>query len=308
MTRTYTSIKSGFPPPATPALVSLPFYSSEFTFDENFVPVRDVGERSSRSRRAVHLIYSQLIRPSAWPLATTDLERLQQCTNRMLGFNAEGKKSDAPRRWIQASSWISAVYDLESLTTKVRCHSRDRTALCTGPPVAAEPYNCKHALFEHGKSKINVGFGCLLTERRDEFRDGRLSTAANNKNIDAVRRMMATVALENCRIVNSDWYTTICVPEVIDALCKNNRKLRTFLHHDNASSHTTYSSVTNNFLKEKNVEPMSSLAYSPEIASCDFFSQKLRINYAVNDFHHQENLFEEHEKHVSQVTSEEWHK
>ncbi|CAH2097221.1 unnamed protein product [Euphydryas editha] len=29
---------------------------------------------------------------------------------------------------------------------------------------------------------------------------------------------VATVALENRRTVNSDWYTTICLPEVIDEL------------------------------------------------------------------------------------------
>ncbi|GBP49887.1 hypothetical protein EVAR_29500_1 [Eumeta japonica] len=161
----------------------------------------------------------------------------------------------------------------------------------------------------------------------DEFRDGRPSIAVNNKNIDAVRRMIetdrhvtyykfraslgigdktriyrnnpkikqqltlwvyqdepkptknareqstskqmiafffnktrrvATVALENCRTMNSDWYTTICLPEVIDELRKNNLKRRILLNHDNASSHMA--KETNKFLKEKNVELMSNPA------------------------------------------------
>ncbi|GBP79117.1 hypothetical protein EVAR_54477_1 [Eumeta japonica] len=69
----------------------------------------------------------------------------------------------------------------------------------------------------------------------DEFRDGRPSTAVNNKNIDAVRRVieterhvtyheMASVALEHYRTVDSNWYTTVYLPEVIDELRKNNHK------------------------------------------------------------------------------------
>ncbi|GBP61046.1 hypothetical protein EVAR_51178_1 [Eumeta japonica] len=99
----------------------------------------------------------------------------------------------------------------------------------------------------------------------NKFRDGRPSTAVNNKSIDAVRRMIethrdvtyhknraslgtgtghvATVALKNCRTVNSDWYTISCLPEVIDELRKNNRKRRIILHRDNTSSHNTKQKV-----------------------------------------------------------------
>ena len=80
---------------------------------------------------------------------------------------------------------------------------------------------------------------------------------------------MATVALENCRAMNSEWYTTICLPEVIDKLRKNNRKRRIILHHDNASSHTARQ--TNEFLKVNNVDLMSHPAYSPDLAPCDFY-------------------------------------
>ncbi|GBP74611.1 hypothetical protein EVAR_98478_1 [Eumeta japonica] len=45
---------------------------------------------------------------------------------------------------------------------------------------------------------------------------------------------VATVALESCRTVNigtGNWYTTICLPEVIDELRKNNRNRRIVLLH-----------------------------------------------------------------------------
>ncbi|GBP53839.1 hypothetical protein EVAR_42559_1 [Eumeta japonica] len=41
---------------------------------------------------------------------------------------------------------------------------------------------------------------------------------------------MATVAIENCRTVNSDWYTTISSPEVIDQLRKNNPERCIIVH------------------------------------------------------------------------------
>ncbi|GBP10917.1 hypothetical protein EVAR_5489_1 [Eumeta japonica] len=100
---------------------------------------------------------------------------------------------------------------------------------------------------------------------------------------------VATFTLENCGTVNSDQYTTICFPEVIDELHKNNYKRRIILHHDNASSYTA--KQTNKLLKEKNVKLLSNPVYSPGLVSWDFFSQeKLRTNYGANDFHHQKRL------------------
>lgn len=118
---------------------------------------------------------------------------------------------------------------------------------------------------------------------------------------------VATVALENRRTVNSDWYTTICLPEVIDELRKNNRKRRIILHHDNASSHTARQ--TNDFLKAKNVELMSHPAYSPDLAPCDFYLfPKIKNQLRGKRFSSPDEAVEEYEKHVSEVTTEEWHK
>ena len=65
---------------------------------------------------------------------------------------------------------------------------------------------------------------------------------------------MATVALDDRKTVNADCYTTICLPEVIGEIRKNNRKRRVILHHDNASSHTA--DLTTAFLSEEKVELM----------------------------------------------------
>ncbi|GBP32320.1 hypothetical protein EVAR_25574_1 [Eumeta japonica] len=75
---------------------------------------------------------------------------------------------------------------------------------------------------------------------------------------------LATVAVQNCRNVNDEWYTSICLPEVIDELRKNNRKRHIILHHDNASSHTA--KQTNEFLKGKNVKLMSNPAYKKRLS------------------------------------------
>ena len=50
-------------------------------------------------------------------------------------------------------------------------------------------------------------------------------------------RFVANVPLEQRRSVNSEWYTTICLPVVFQEIRKTNRRRRITLHHDNASSH-----------------------------------------------------------------------
>ncbi|GBP47612.1 hypothetical protein EVAR_30326_1 [Eumeta japonica] len=102
---------------------------------------------------------------------------------------------------------------------------------------------------------------------------------------------VATVALDNCPAVNSDWYTTIFLPEVIDKLGKNKHKRRIISHHDNASSHTA--KQTNTFLRKKNEELMSNLAYSPDLASSE--SQKIKNQLRGQRFSSPEKAVEEYE-------------
>ncbi|GFT90894.1 uncharacterized protein NPIL_560661 [Nephila pilipes] len=82
---------------------------------------------------------------------------------------------------------------------------------------------------------------------------------------------VATVALEQRRTVNSEWYTTICLPEVIGEIRKKQKNRRIILHHDNASSHT--STQTKAFLTERKIELMG---HPP-------FQQGKDLNYAVSN-------------------------
>ena len=80
---------------------------------------------------------------------------------------------------------------------------------------------------------------------------------------------VATVSLEQRRSVTSEWYTTICLPEVVSEIRKTNRRRRIILHHDNASSHTAAKTI--DYLKAQKVELMSHPPYSPDLAPCDYF-------------------------------------
>lgn len=81
---------------------------------------------------------------------------------------------------------------------------------------------------------------------------------------------VATICLEDRKTVNADWYTTICLPEVIAELRKNNLNRRILLHHDNASSHTARRTI--DFLNEENIELMDHPPYSPDLSPNDFFT------------------------------------
>lgn len=84
-----------------------------------------------------------------------------------------------------------------------------------------------------------------------------------------IKGHVAIMPLEDRRTVNADWYTTICLPAVIDELRKTNRNRRIVLHHDNASSHTARRTMA--FLKENNIELMTHCPYSPDLSPNDFF-------------------------------------
>jgi Transposase. len=80
---------------------------------------------------------------------------------------------------------------------------------------------------------------------------------------------VASVALEDRRTVNSDWYTSICLPEVIAKIRRNNVKRRIIVHHDNASAHTAQRTI--DFLSSENIEIMTHCPYSPDLSPNDFF-------------------------------------
>uniref|UniRef100_A0A0K2VDK7 Mariner transposase [Bombyx mori] n=1 Tax=Lepeophtheirus salmonis TaxID=72036 RepID=A0A0K2VDK7_LEPSM len=75
---------------------------------------------------------------------------------------------------------------------------------------------------------------------------------------------VATVPLEQRKTVNSEWYNTICLPEVFKEIRKRNKRRRIILHHDNASSHTQ--GQTSAFLNGQNIKLMGHPPISPDLA------------------------------------------
>ena len=75
--------------------------------------------------------------------------------------------------------------------------------------------------------------------------------------------------LEQRRTVNSEGYTTICLPVVFQEIRKSNRRRRITLRHDNASSHTSPQTIA--FLSTQNIALMSHPSYSSDLAPNDFF-------------------------------------
>lgn len=118
---------------------------------------------------------------------------------------------------------------------------------------------------------------------------------------------VATVPLEQRRTVNSEWYTTICLPEVFGEIRKMNRQRRIILHHDNASSHTSGKTIA--YLSTENVELMGHPPYSPDLAPNDFFlfphiKNKLRGQRFLTP----EEAVEAFKIHVLEVPQTEWKK
>ncbi|GBP88065.1 Mariner Mos1 transposase [Eumeta japonica] len=67
----------------------------------------------------------------------------------------------------------------------------------------------------------------------------------------------------------SEWYLTICLPEVVEEIRKTNRQCRIILRHDNASCHT--SAEATRFLEGQKIELTSYPPYSPDLAPKNFY-------------------------------------
>lgn len=79
---------------------------------------------------------------------------------------------------------------------------------------------------------------------------------------------VATVPVEKRKLVNSEWYTNVCLPEVIGEIQKMSKKRR-IIHHDNTSSHTAAQTIE--FLTSQKVKLTGYPPYSPDLAPNDFF-------------------------------------
>uniref|UniRef100_A0A8C4XCQ2 Semaphorin 4D n=1 Tax=Erpetoichthys calabaricus TaxID=27687 RepID=A0A8C4XCQ2_ERPCA len=84
------------------------------------------------------------------------------------------------------------------------------------------------------------------------------------------KKMIASVPRPERTTMNSDVYTTLCLPEVFKNLTRGrpNRTLKNFiLHHDNAPPHKSNKTVE--FLAKSGIEVLHPPPYSPDLAPCD---------------------------------------
>jgi [histone H3]-lysine36 N-dimethyltransferase SETMAR len=118
---------------------------------------------------------------------------------------------------------------------------------------------------------------------------------------------VATVPLQERRTVNAEWYTTICLPQVIEEIRKTSKRRRIILHHDNASSHTA--ARTKEFLEAQNIELMDHPPYSPDLAPNDFFLfPHIKNKLRGQRFTTPEEAVEAFKTYVLEVPQSEWQK
>ena len=118
---------------------------------------------------------------------------------------------------------------------------------------------------------------------------------------------VATICLEDRKTVNADWYTTICLPEVIAELRKNNRNRRIILHHDNASSHTAKRTIE--FLKQQNIDLMDHPPYSPDLSPNDFYTfPRIKEKLRGQRFQSPEEAVEAYKTLIFTTPTSEWNK
>lgn len=118
---------------------------------------------------------------------------------------------------------------------------------------------------------------------------------------------VATIPLENRKTVNSEWYTTICLPEVFEEIRKNNQRRRIILHHDNASCHTSQETTT--FLDGQKIELMGHPPYSPDLAPNDFYLfPNVKNKLRGQRFSTREDAVDAFKQHVLEIPQSEWKK
>ncbi|GBP31689.1 Mariner Mos1 transposase [Eumeta japonica] len=74
---------------------------------------------------------------------------------------------------------------------------------------------------------------------------------------------------QNRKTVNSEWYTTVCLPEVFEEIRKNNQQRRIIFRRNNASCNK--SAVTIRFLEGQKIKLRVHSSYSPDLAPNDFY-------------------------------------
>lgn len=82
-----------------------------------------------------------------------------------------------------------------------------------------------------------------------------------------INEHVTILPLVNCRKVNSETCTIICLPELLEEIRKINQRRRIILHHDNGSCRTQITQ----YLIDLNIETINQPPCSPDMAHNDFF-------------------------------------
>ncbi|GFU63771.1 uncharacterized protein TNCV_3321681 [Trichonephila clavipes] len=95
--------------------------------------------------------------------------------------------------------------------------------------------------------------------------------------------LIKSIKLEGQKIVAANWYTTKCLPEILQEVNVRGQMLQ----HDSASSNTA--ELTAEFLKQKQIKVIEHPLYSPDLAMCGFWLVSyLKQNVLVRRFHSEE--------------------
>lgn len=134
----------------------------------------------------------------------------------------------------------------------------------------------------------------------------------------SVGKVMAAVFFRRCGIlppvllqeggtVTANWYCTVCLPQVLQALALERPKTRDrgiFLHQDNAPAHSAR--VTQEFLASTQLTLLPHPPYSPDLAPADFFLfSKIKKNLKGKRFDSREELLTALQGELEKVTREE---
>ena len=129
----------------------------------------------------------------------------------------------------------------------------------------------------HDEPALNPACSASIVEIKGSFIRSRIT--------------LATVPLEHSSRVNSEWYTTICLPNVFGEIRKTNKRRRIIIDHSNASSHT--SAQIGALLTVQNVEFKGHPPHSPDLAPNDFsLLPHIKKKCVVNNLRHQKVLLE----------------
>lgn len=117
----------------------------------------------------------------------------------------------------------------------------------------------------------------------------------------------ATIVLEDQKTVSAEWYTTNCLPLVLEKVREKRPRSRILLHHDNASSHTAKRTI--DYLATSNVELLGHPPYSPDLAPCDFYLfPKIKEKLKGKRFMNAEEAVAAYRDAIEETPKDEWAK